>query len=188
MCLVPERSELDLKLFYAIDRRIPLLLKRALVDGADPFCRDALGYTPLIRAAHHMSSDCVKVLAPYGGLNLTSFGNNALHHAAATGYTPCVQALLLAGSEPNLPSQDTGDTALMLAVWSNFPSCVNALLSVSSLDLRNFAGQTAFEYALSRDTAPEIIHLFAAWHSFLEARGLDAETRGAAARKSLQRI
>lgn len=181
-------SAQDQNLFYAIERAEPLLVRRALGAGANPFSRDAAGYTPLIRAAHCMSSDCVKVLVAHGGLHLTSFGHNALHYAASTGYTPCVDALLRAGADPDAHPQDTGDTALMLAVWSNQPSCVKALISISTLSLRNAAGQTAFEYALSRDTRQAILDLFAAQHSFLEARTLHEATPWAYAQTLPSRI
>lgn len=124
-----------------------LKLRSALDAGADPRLTGRHGMTPLLMASERGSAECIEILMPLSDLNATTQdGFTALMLAAERGNARSAKAFLAAGADPSRVD-DHGHNALMLAAREGHPSCVELLLPVSDLSLRNSQGFTALNIA-----------------------------------------
>ena len=124
------------------------------------------GYTPLHRTVWGGKSNHIetaKILVQDGAVDadaLDAAGFTAAHHAAERSWDEMVQALLHVGADPNIQTRQHGDTLLHLAVKSQKPKMVRAVLVAGGDDtVKNAKQLTAHDLAEQMPSA-EVRALF----------------------------
>lgn len=97
------------------------------------------GLTPLIAAVRKKDLKLVEHLVQLPDLDLDEcdkfkYGFTAVHHATQLKNVALLKCLISNGADPDRGSsgRNQGNTALMLAAWSNFGKCLDYLLSVGA--------------------------------------------------------
>ncbi len=149
-------------LWYATQHGELDLVKRLLASGADPNWRGPNEETAIFIAADLGHTQCLKEILAHKQTSvkiLNDCGHSAIVGAIRNQKLDCVAALLAANLDPNLfrtrPAKQQPSESicpLMWAIFENYPSCVDFLLShganpyTPSTDCPN-----AFQYALKKN-------------------------------------
>lgn len=136
------------------------LLHRALLDADFTFARRALalgapidkswnGNTYAMIACYRGHAPSLNFLLEQGcdPLILSSFGRTALHIAAESGHTVCVEILLNAHARSALITDPNGFTPLMFAARYGHLGCAQLLIPHSPLNALDLAGHNALAWA-----------------------------------------
>ncbi len=141
------------------------LLNNSSIKGQD-FAGECFTLSPLHVAAYQDDSKLVELLIPTQKVNLSGdvvHKYTALHVACMRGYQRCIEALLAAGSDPNLElsGETRGKTALCQAAQRRFTECARVILNSNKLVNKTKQCQLALLYATQAGSA-EIVELLLA--------------------------
>ena len=142
-------------LIAASQRRQTDIVRLLLERGANPNIRDNDGDTALSLASIEGHTDIVRLLLENeANVNSRGYdGDTALIRASDKGYVDIVKLLLDYGADPNIQSEQDGDTALILAsthpdTWHVYTDIVRLLLeNGANPNIQTEWGQTALSGA-----------------------------------------
>ena len=147
------RPSPDASLYAAAEAGHLETVRKLLAEGANPYRRNAAGWTALMIAAAEKHLDVVQVLLDANAdPNVrNAYGRTALMFASAYGQLAITKALLAAGADPNIVAIDaSGWTALVAASQKGHAEVVGALLAAGAdAQLRAHDGRQAIDFARS---------------------------------------
>ncbi len=132
-------------------------VRKLIAQGADVDERDANGDAPLIIAAYKGYTNILRLLLEAGAdVSVVDPGMKAtaLHAAAYAGHADAAKLLIDHGIDIDKQGPYNGYTALHDAVWQNNTETARVLVEAgAALDVRSHTGETALEFAKSRNHA-----------------------------------
>jgi len=148
-------------LIYAAAKNNHELAHELIKDDADVNKGDYYKSTPLMYAAQNGHEDMVKLLIKHdANVNAANtFKKTALHYAVENNHIDIVKTLI--GDHANINAQTSrGYTPLMQALRNKYHTIAKYLLEQhADVTLKNFANETAYDFARSYNADEDVIKL-----------------------------